>query len=69
MGDSPAVTATLNPGSLRWRHHAVRRFDQAARLTPVVVPGRTVQVADSADVRFLLEDFFAKLKAHTAAQS
>lgn len=66
LGDSPAVTAVLNPLSLSWRHHPVRVFEQPGRMTTTIVKGRTVQVADSADVRYLFEDFFAKLKRFAA---
>jgi inosine-uridine nucleoside N-ribohydrolase len=68
LGDSPAVGVVLNPSSAVWRHHAVRVFDEHARMTTVVVEGRTVRVADSVDVRYLLEDMFAKIKAHHLAR-
>lgn len=64
LGDSPAVGVVLNPLGAFWRHHPVRVFDESARLTTMVVPGRSVQVADFIDVRWLLEDMFAKIKAH-----
>ncbi len=54
----------LNPLGAFWRHHPVRVFDEHARLTGLVVPGRTVQVADFVDVRWLLEDMFAKIKSY-----
>ena len=63
LGDSPAVGVVLNPGSAVWRHHVVREFDEHSRLTNVVVPGRTVHVADAVDVRWLMEDMFAKIRA------
>ncbi|GAA3870800.1 nucleoside hydrolase [Tessaracoccus defluvii] len=62
LGDSPAVGVVLNPRGAVWRLHPVRIFDEHARLSGVVVPGRTVQVADSVDVRWLLEDMFAKIQ-------
>lgn len=64
LGDSPAVGAVLNPAGAVWRHHPVRVFDPQGRTTNVVVPGRTVRVADSFDVRWLMEDLFAKIAAH-----
>jgi inosine-uridine nucleoside N-ribohydrolase len=64
LGDSPAVGAVLNPRGAIWRHHPVRVSDEHARLTNIVVPGRTVRVADCVDVRWLLEDMFAKIKLH-----
>ena len=66
LGDSPAVSVVLNPDGAIWRHRAVHVFGDDARMTNVVVEGRTVRVAESVDVRFLLEDMFAKLKAHAA---
>jgi purine nucleosidase len=66
LGDSPAVGVVLNPMSALWRIHPVRMFDKRARLTNVVVPGRTVRVADACDVRWLLEDMFAKIAASSA---
>lgn len=67
LGDSPAVGVVLNPRGAVWRHHPVRVFDDHARLTNVVVPGRSVQVADSVDIRWLMEDLFAKIKAHASS--
>lgn len=64
LGDSPAIGVVLNPAGAVWRHHPVRLFDRDGRLTNLVVEGRTVKVADSVDVRYLLEDMFAKMKAH-----
>jgi inosine-uridine nucleoside N-ribohydrolase len=63
LGDSPAVGAVLNPLAGLWRIHPVRLFDEHARLTTVVIRGRTVRVADAFDVRWLLEDMFAKIAA------
>jgi inosine-uridine nucleoside N-ribohydrolase len=67
LGDSPAVGVVLNPRGAVWRHHPVRVFDDHARLTNVVVPGRSVLVADCVDGRWLIEDLFAKIKAHASA--
>lgn len=61
LGDSPAVGVVLNELSAVWRIHPVRLFDEHARLTNVVVRGRSVRVADVYDVRWLLEDMFAKI--------
>jgi purine nucleosidase len=69
LGDSPAIAVTLNPGSVRWRIHPVRVFDGQAHLTAQIVEGRTVRVADSVDARYLMEDFFAKIKAHHASRT
>jgi len=66
LGDSPAVSVVLNPHGAVWRDHPVRVFGPDARMTNAIVEGRSVRVAESVDVRFLLEDMFAKLKAHAA---
>ncbi|MCR2792752.1 nucleoside hydrolase [Microbacterium sp. zg.Y625] len=64
LGDSPAIGVVINPHSASWRTHSVRTFDDNARMTRIVVPGRTVRVAETYDTRWLLEDMFAKIKAH-----
>jgi inosine-uridine nucleoside N-ribohydrolase len=66
LGDSPAVSVVLNPDGAIWRHRPVHVFGEDARMTNIVVEGRSVRVAESVDVRFLLEDMFAKIKAHAA---
>jgi len=68
LGDSPAVGVVINPSGVRWRHHLVRHFEQPGRMTNRAIEGRTVAVADFVDVRFLLEDMFAKLKAHAVVE-
>lgn len=62
LGDSPAIGVVLHPVGVRWRHHPVRHFEEPGRMTNRSVEGRTVAVADSVDVRFLLEDMFAKFQ-------
>jgi inosine-uridine nucleoside N-ribohydrolase len=64
LGDSPAVSVVLNPHGAVWRHRPVHVFGEDARMTNTIVEGRSVLVADSVDVRFLLEDMFAKIQAH-----
>lgn len=64
LGDSPAVGVVLNSAGVVWRHHPVHVFGEDARMTAVTVEGKSVRVADSVDVRFLLEDMFAKIAAH-----
>ena len=61
LGDSPAVAVTLDPacGSYIMR--------QANRIKPDTsygepIPGKLIRVYQSIDSRYLLEDFFAKLK-------
>jgi inosine-uridine nucleoside N-ribohydrolase len=64
LGDSPAVSVVLNPDGAIWRHRPVHVFGEDARMTNLVIEGRSVRVAESVDVRFLLEDLFAKIKAN-----
>lgn len=66
LGDSPAVSVVLNPDGAIWRHRPVHVFGDDARMTNVIVEGRSVRVAESVDVRFLLEDMFAKVKARAS---
>ncbi|GAB3613155.1 nucleoside hydrolase [Humibacter ginsengisoli] len=66
LGDSPAVSVVLNPDGAIWRNRPVQVFGEDARMTNVVVEGRSVRVAETVDARFLLEDMFAKIKAHAA---
>jgi len=63
LGDSPAVGVVMNPLSARWRFHQVRRFAPDGTMTSRVVPNRTVRVAEAYDVRWLIEDLFAKVEA------
>jgi inosine-uridine nucleoside N-ribohydrolase len=62
LGDSPAIGTALNTGAAVWRYHPVRRFEEPGHMTNNVVPGRSVKVADEFDVRWLLEDMFAKIQ-------
>ncbi len=66
LGDSPAISVVLNPDGAVWRHRPVQVFGRDARMTDVVVEGRSVRVAETVDVRFLLEDMFSKIKAHAS---
>lgn len=69
LGDSHAVGVVLNPGGAVWRHHAVREIDAYARLTNRTVEGRTVRVAESVDVRWLMEDMFAKIRRFASEEN
>ena len=60
LGDSPAVALMLYPASGRFRTVPAPRFSVDGRYLPG--SGHPVQVCESVDVRFLLEDMFAKLR-------
>lgn len=60
LGDSPAIALMLYPHSGRFRTVPAPRFSRDGRYLPG--SGQPVQVCESVDVRFLLEDMFAKLR-------
>jgi len=62
LGDSPCVGLIMNPNGGRWSMRPAPRF--AADMSYLDAPGsRPIRVYDSVDTRFILEDFFAKLRA------
>lgn len=60
LGDSPAVALMLYPAGGRLRTVPAPRFDAAGHYVPGA--GHPIRVCESVDVRFLLEDMFAKLR-------
>lgn len=60
LGDSPAVALMLYPHSGRFATVPAPRFSIDGHYLPG--SGHPVQVCESVDVRFLLEDMFAKLR-------
>jgi inosine-uridine nucleoside N-ribohydrolase len=60
LGDSPAVSLILNPRGGSFRTVPAPRFDQQGSYVPG--SGHPVRVCESVDVRFLLEDMFAKIR-------
>jgi inosine-uridine nucleoside N-ribohydrolase len=60
LGDSPAVSLILNPRGGSFRTVPASRFDNRGRYVPG--SGHPVRVCESVDVRFLLEDMFAKIR-------
>jgi purine nucleosidase len=60
LGDSPAVSLILNPRGGSFRTIPAPRFDQQGTYVPG--SGHPVRVCASVDVRFLLEDMFAKIR-------
>jgi purine nucleosidase len=62
LGDSPAVSLILNPRGGSFRTIPAPRFDQEGKY--VSGSGHPVRVCESVDVRFLLEDMFAKIRKH-----
>lgn len=67
LGDSPAVGLVLNPGGGAIRRRPAPRFADDGSLLEGA-PGRTVDVVETFDVRYLLEDMFAKIRAFAATR-
>ena len=61
LGDSPAVAVTLDPscGTAKWQQ---ARYVNADTAYGDSIPGRMIRVFQRIDSRYLLEDFYAKLK-------
>jgi purine nucleosidase len=60
LGDSPAVSLLLYPRGGTFRTVPAPRFGQEGHYLPG--SGHPIRVVESIDVRFLLEDMFAKLR-------
>ncbi len=60
LGDSPAIALLLYPAGGRFRTVPAPRFGPDGHHVPG--SGHPIQVCESVDVRFLLEDMFAKLR-------
>ncbi len=60
LGDSPAVSLIMNPRGGSFRTIPAPRFDRDGNYVPG--SGHPVRVCESVDVRFLLEDMFAKIR-------
>jgi inosine-uridine nucleoside N-ribohydrolase len=67
LGDSPAIGAVMNPRGAIWRERPAPRFTADGGMEPVDASRRRVLVCDAIDVRWLLEDMFAKLRAFAEA--
>ncbi len=61
LGDSPAVGVMLHPGCGRVRRHPVRLVGEDTAWLPLE-NGRLMEVYETIDSRYILEDFFAKLQ-------
>ncbi|HEY9294512.1 MAG TPA: nucleoside hydrolase [Microlunatus sp.] len=60
LGDSPVIALMLYPNSGRFRTVPAPRFSRDGHYLPG--SGHPIQVCEWVDVRFLLEDMFAKLR-------
>jgi purine nucleosidase len=62
LGDSPAIGAVINPGGAVWRSRPAPRFTSDSRMEPEDATRKRIRVCEAIDVRWLLEDMFAKLR-------
>ena len=60
LGDSPAISLMLYPRGGNFRNVPAPRFGQEGHYLPG--SGHPIRVVESVDVRFLLEDMFAKIR-------
>lgn len=65
LGDSPAIALMIDPFCAAMRRQSGVRFTDDGHYEPAD-PGREILVVESVDVRFLLEDMFAKIARHSA---
>ena len=66
LGDSPSVAAVLNPGCGRRTLQKVRLVREDTAYGPEIPGVREITVYRDMDSRYLLEDFYAKLRICTA---
>lgn len=68
LGDSPAIGVMLAPHAGWWSERPAPgfRFDGSYDFS---VEGRPIRVYHSVDTRFIMSDFYAKLRAHVARTS
>jgi inosine-uridine nucleoside N-ribohydrolase len=62
LGDSPAIGAIMNPLGALWSRRPAPRFTADGDMEAADASRRAIQVCESIDVRWLLEDMFAKLR-------
>lgn len=65
LGDSPAIALMIDPFCAAMRRQPGVRFSADGHYE-LADPGREILVVESVDVRFLLEDMFAKIARHAA---
>jgi purine nucleosidase len=65
LGDSPAIALMIDPFCAAMRRQSGVRFTGDGHYEPAD-PEREILVVESVDVRFLLEDMFAKIARHSA---
>jgi hypothetical protein len=61
LGDNPAIAAILNEQSITTRTIPARVFEQEGGYG-TQIPGTTIDVVTQVDVRWMMEDMFAKIQ-------
>jgi len=71
LGDSPAVAVTIYPDCGVWSWQSAPEIEPDMTYVHNKYKGRNrpIRVYEDIDSRFILEDFFAKLKAHVSSGS
>ncbi len=64
LGDSPSVAVTINPGCGQSMNRNAHRVNEDTTYGEEI-EGKTIRVYQSIDSRYLLEDFYAKLRLYT----
>jgi inosine-uridine nucleoside N-ribohydrolase len=67
LGDSPAIGAIMNPRGALWTERPAPRFMPDGEMAPADPSRRSIRVCETIDVRWLLEDMFAKLRRFASA--
>jgi purine nucleosidase len=68
LGDSPAIGAVMNPRGGVWRRFPAPLYDQDGQMVDPGPGRREIPVCESMDIRWLLEDMFAKLNKFHASR-
>jgi inosine-uridine nucleoside N-ribohydrolase len=64
LGDNPAIGAVINQIGATWRLRPAPRFTLDGGMESAPAPERLIRVYESFDVRWLIEDLFAKIRGH-----
>jgi purine nucleosidase len=66
LGDSPAIGVVMNPLGALWRERPAPHFSADSRMEAADPDRRIIRVCETVDVRWLLEDMFAKFRRFAA---
>lgn len=69
LGDSPAVGVVMAPNAGKWDWQPAPEYDPRTGDAVITGTNRPIKVYDTFDMRFLLEDFYAKLARFARTQA